>query len=868
MRVLAHLSKRSTAVVLIVTITFLMPSMAAGNDAIEFYVSTRGSDENPGTKEKPFATLLQARNAIRELRSQNAAESRSATVYLRGGTYHLQETLLFEPDDSGTKESPVVYRACQNEEVVISGGVRLKLRWTLRQGGIYTADVSGADGDFDQLFVDGRRMHMARYPNWHPQGYVFGGVDTETNLLKRAADWNNPQTGFLHAIHGNHWGSMHYQIKGVKQGAPSKSIFELEGGWQQNRAATYRKDELFVENILEEFDAPGEWFLDRENRLLYCYPPQGTDLNAAKVVAAGLTELFLFKGTPEKPVQHVILEGFTFRHTKRIFLDQYEGLLRGDWSITRSGAIRLKGSENCAIRDCFFDQCGGNGVFFDGYNRSSEVTGARFHKLGESGVCFVGSYGAVRSGAIGYGNNWPEDQIDLEPGPKTPDYSKDCRVHDCLIFNIGRVGKQTAGVFISMCESINVSHSTIYHVPRSGITINDGCWGGHTIEHNDVFDTVIETGDHGPFNSWGRDRYWTTAHHGRKPHRANPDPTDQAKAHKRAKLDNFKTTIIRHNRWWHGEGKSWGIDLDDGSSNYHLLENLTLGCAVKLREGFFRTVKNNIFIGHPIARHVCFDDSQDIIRHNIVVTEDGTVFAGIADKPSEVKQWDNNCYWSTGGKRVSFSSRSANGNLDLAGWRAKYGLDVHSIEADPQFVDPASLDFTVKQTSPAAKLGFRNFRMDDFGVLKPQFKRLAEEGHKNYNRYLHPDLPKRILYPHLSAKEASSVTRSVPRSSKVRELFGAKVKNMTTEAEKSAVGIGDITGVLLLSVPPESEAAKFGFRPGDCILKLNGRSLDTLEQLGKILAGSKGRQLSFYVDGNPPPREVILRLPDADELKM
>ena len=59
-----------------------------------------------------------------------------------------------------------------------------------------------------------------------------------------------------------------------------------------------------------------------------------------------------------------------------------------------------------------------------------------------------------------------------------------------------------------MCQSITVSHNSIYDVPRAGINVSEGTWGGHVIEYNDVFNTVKESGDHGSFNSWGRDRYW------------------------------------------------------------------------------------------------------------------------------------------------------------------------------------------------------------------------------------------------------------------------------------------------------------------------------------------------------------------------
>ena len=76
------------------------------------------------------------------------------------------------------------------------------------------------------------------------------------------------------------------------------------------------------------------------------------------------------------------------------------------------------------------------------------------------------------------------------------------------MFELGYVEKQSAGVQLSMCQGITVSHNTIYDVPRAGINISEGTWGGHIIGYNDVFNTVKESGDHGSFNSWGRDRYW------------------------------------------------------------------------------------------------------------------------------------------------------------------------------------------------------------------------------------------------------------------------------------------------------------------------------------------------------------------------
>lgn len=81
-------------------------------------------------------------------------------------------------------------------------------------------------------------------------------------------------------------------------------------------------------------------------------------------------------------------------------------------------------------------------------------------------------------------------------------------MEDNLIHDIGLVEKQVAGIQIQVAREINVRHNTIYRVPRAAINIGDGSFGGHVIEYNDAFATVLETSDHGAFNSWGRDRFW------------------------------------------------------------------------------------------------------------------------------------------------------------------------------------------------------------------------------------------------------------------------------------------------------------------------------------------------------------------------
>ena len=204
-------------------------------------------------------------------------------------------------------------------------------------------------------------------------------------------------------------------------------------------------------------------------------------------------------------------------------------------------------------------------------------------------------------------------KLDRTPGPKTANYPADCLVDDCLIYLSGRVEKQTAPVQIEMAQGITVRHCSLYDVPRAGINIGDGCWGGHVIEFCDIFDTVKETGDHGSFNSWGRDRFW-----GLDGLDLNNDQAWEANKDV-VLLDAVKTTIIRNNRWRCDHG--WDIDLDDGSSNYHIYNNLFLNGGLKNREGFYRVVENNIMVNNGFHPHCWYKHSEDVVRRNILGTE-------------------------------------------------------------------------------------------------------------------------------------------------------------------------------------------------------------------------------------------------------
>ncbi|MFO0936491.1 MAG: PDZ domain-containing protein [Gemmataceae bacterium] len=744
----------------------------------DFYVSPSGSDTNNGSQASPFATLAQAQKAAREASSQGKA----VTVFLRDGTHYLEKTLTFTPQDSGTKESPVTYKAFENEKPVVSGGVKLDLKWTPFRDGIFQAKVPEGFTT-DQLFVNGVRQSMARYPNFKPDERIYNGYAEDCISPERVKRWADPTGGFIHAMHAYEWGGYHFLITGKK----ADGTLTYEGGWQNNRPSGMHSRFRFVENIFEELDAPGEWFLNTKTNTLYFYPPANLKLESATFEAARLRHLFEFQGTAEKPVHHVTLSGLTIRHSQRTFMDNREPLLRSDWTTYRGGAVFYTGCEDCSLVDCLLDQVGGNAVFVNGYNRRITVRGCHITQAGANGVAFVGSRDAGRVPRDWKDQTQSFKTLDRTPGPKTNDYPADCLVDDCLIDLSGRVEKQTAPVQIELAESITVRHCSLYDCPRAGINIGDGCWGGHVIEFCDVFDTVKETGDHGSFNSWGRDRFWNL-----NGLNLNDDKVWEAEK-KLPLLDAVKTITIRNSRWRCDHG--WDIDLDDGSSNYHIYNNLCLRGGLKNREGFYRVVENNIIINNGFHPHVWYKHSQDIVRKNIFGVDHYLPAGGMPSTPWG-KEMDDNLVHQAGVTVPKPATRLAQASK----------RDSHSLIADARFVDPAKGDFRVQADSPALKLGFVNFPMDQFGVQKPSLKAIARTP----------------VIPPLKSATNTGTSKVNPH---IHHWQGLRLKALEGE-EYSVFGVAkDSGGMQILS------GSHSGLEKGDLIASINGKPVKQFTDL-------------------------------------
>ena len=335
----------------------LAPGLALGGS--EFHVALSGSDAMPGTREAPFASLTRARDAVRALK-QRGPLSEPVQIIIHGGTYYLPETVVLVPQDSGTADAPVIYRAAEGERVVLSGGRRIAGPWTRADGAVWSAPLPAAEQDwnFRQLFVDGRREIRARYPNADAQPpHLFGGGGRKDQVTVGAgvakACWGTAPDAQVHVVPEWRFFNQLQTITGVEA---DRGLIHLGPGEQHARIT--EGSWFHVEGVREELDQAREWFLDTRARRLCYWPLNGQEPNRAEIVAPRLNRLFHVRGDVNAGtrVEHVHLRGLEFRHTTYT-LGHIEARVNTD------AAVLLENAAHCRIEHCRFENIGGYGVW-------------------------------------------------------------------------------------------------------------------------------------------------------------------------------------------------------------------------------------------------------------------------------------------------------------------------------------------------------------------------------------------------------------------------------------------------------------------------------------------------------------------------
>ncbi len=371
----------------------------AANGQKCYFVSPTGNDWNDGAPSSLFKTPEAARDKIRKYKEQSGLPAGGFVVYLREGLYELSGSFLLDGRDGGEKDKKIVYKAYQNEKVILSGGKLLShkrfgtvrdpaivkrlhanargkvLQYSLKDDGAFnygdyhTKPPNGVEErPYDpalMLFVNGNQLPVARFPNkgWIRLGRIIDqGAVSKINGFRQVLDTANrggvfefdfPEAArWVHAkdiwLSGwFHWGWYADEVK-VADMNLEKRQFTLASALRYGLGPTddtslirLERRKYFVFNLLEEIDEPGEWYLNRDSGLLYLWPTG--DFNDAEI-AVSVLNAPLIKGDS---VSFVDFEGFTFCYGKK-------------------QAIEIRGGSGNQIRDCIFRNLGNNAIVLSG----------------------------------------------------------------------------------------------------------------------------------------------------------------------------------------------------------------------------------------------------------------------------------------------------------------------------------------------------------------------------------------------------------------------------------------------------------------------------------------------------------------------
>ncbi len=148
----------------------------------QIFVSPTGKDSQTGTLAAPLATLEKALEKVK------AASQEEVYILLREGTYYLPKTISITPQRVGNKTLTI--SAYEGERVELNGGRKLNLVWQKTGARIWTAQVTGKA--FEQLYLDGKKQVLARYPNYDSTARVFHGTAADAISEERVRGWKNP----------------------------------------------------------------------------------------------------------------------------------------------------------------------------------------------------------------------------------------------------------------------------------------------------------------------------------------------------------------------------------------------------------------------------------------------------------------------------------------------------------------------------------------------------------------------------------------------------------------------------------------------------------------------------------------------------
>ncbi len=370
--------------------------------AAALHVSPDGKPNAPGTPERPLGSITAA--------LQLAAETGTREIVIHRGTYVVRQSLKLDSRLNG-----LTLAAAPGERAVISGFSYLPpeswrpgqcprvldraarqalLGCDLAKAGISSVGEPSrrgfdADDRFDprplppcRLYFGSDPLTLARYPNVglvHIESVVDPGPTRADGPAfwesggrfvladDRPSRWGTASSVWIDGILSENWAWSYNRVRSYVPATRTMAV--AHGEVYGIKREEWIHDGFFFEDLPEELDRPGEYWIDRATGKAWLWPPDGF----AKSRGARLS-------TAENPL--LVIDNAANITLRGLF---FEG--------SRTDGVQIRAAESCTVEDCEVRACSGHGMVADGH--ALKILRFQCHDVGGCGLRLNGGDSAT-----------------------------------------------------------------------------------------------------------------------------------------------------------------------------------------------------------------------------------------------------------------------------------------------------------------------------------------------------------------------------------------------------------------------------------------------------------------------------------------
>lgn len=447
----------------------------------ELYMSPEGNDEADGSEAAPFKTLDRVREEIAKINDDMDGD---IVVNILPGEYQIDTTQVFTKEHSGKNGYNVVLRGTNIfDKPVFSGGTKIT-GWEKHTDYIWKAPYDG-EADIRNLYVNGYMAQRARSKYRYRPTENYTAEDSSNVNDGVAITQINFPTEFarpedLELCWQNAWAFNITPVKDVE--FRNEMVYFIMDQPYYNQARTkiaisqapgaFRR--FHIQNAMELLDEPGEFYYNREEKVIYYYPFIKEDLTESETVVGTTDLMFSVQGEENgDKVENIVFDNISIKYgswnevnTTGLIYAQADKVVNAPYSDEGKGGkmipaqLDIKDANGIQVKNCEFSCLGSSAVAMSEGVTNSKVIGNSIHDISGSGIV-VGHWDHNANHGAFSNIEGQCSNIDIE--------------NNALV-RIAYEFKGCCGISVYYEKNINILHNYLKDTAYSGMTIGWG-WG-------------------------------------------------------------------------------------------------------------------------------------------------------------------------------------------------------------------------------------------------------------------------------------------------------------------------------------------------------------------------------------------------------